>query len=122
LPPPPTIDLGVSVGGASIVSGTASFQVTVSNVGDVSMDSIVVNCPGSGFTPSNIVPSQGSWDGTNWSVGTLASGTSATLMLAGPVTGGSGSTVGYWATLTGSNPADTNFANNDTGTYLMTVP
>lgn len=84
---PINYDLGVTktVNSSSASIGSpVTFTVTVINNGDISVDNVkVTETWPAGLIQGEVSPEQGSFNGTVWSVGTLAAGASKSLIING---------------------------------------
>lgn len=79
----PSTDLSVTQTASSetpAIGANVTFTITVQNSGPDAASGVMVtdNLP-AGYTLVSATPSSGTWSGTSWSVGNLASGASATL-------------------------------------------
>ncbi|VAW08066.1 internalin, putative, partial [hydrothermal vent metagenome] len=102
---------------------TIVYTVSVSNLGpDAATGVTLVDTLPIGTTIVGAVPSQGSYVGSTWTVGTISSGTTATLALTVTVDAGTaGSTIVNTATLTQINETDTD-PSNDSDSVSVVVP
>ncbi|WP_193844447.1 Ig-like domain-containing protein [Flavobacterium hungaricum] len=100
------------------VGNNVIFTITAKNNGLYKATGVTVNdvLP-SGYTFVSATPSVGTWTAPNWTVGSLASGASATLQITGTVraTGSYANT----ATVSGNNPDGTAGNNSATSTPLV---
>jgi len=105
--------------GLNFEGDTIRYTLTLTNLGPNTANSITVNdlLP-SAMTFVSATPSQGTYSSSSgiWSVGTLANGANATLVLTGTInaTGGTlfGQTINNVATISGSSLSDPNPSNN----------
>ena len=88
--------IGKTVNDAAPDEGdTVTFTVTVTNSGPAQATNVSIDdALPAGLTAGTVTPSQGSWTAPTWAVGTIDSGSSATLMIQATVNAGTaGSTI-----------------------------
>ncbi|MEQ8329861.1 MAG: hypothetical protein RH859_05280, partial [Longimicrobiales bacterium] len=119
------VDLAVTktVDNAAPHSGQSiAFTVGITNNGPSAATNVIVSdALPAGLSFGSFTSSQGFYDedsGASWSVGTLASGASATLTINATVTAAAGATLTNTASLSGHDQADTNAANNSASASL----
>jgi uncharacterized repeat protein (TIGR01451 family) len=119
----PSADLGLSklVDNSNPAEGDpVTFTVTLTNGGPNAANGIAVTDPlPGGLTLTGTTPSQGSYGGGVWTVGTLASGGTATLTITAQVNGGTaGSTITNTAGISAVTEFDPNPGNNSASASL----
>ncbi|MEQ9399291.1 MAG: hypothetical protein RJQ04_08965, partial [Longimicrobiales bacterium] len=104
-----TVDVAAPIAGGQVV-----FTVTLTNNGpDAATGVTVTDALPAGLSEYGHVASVGTYDGTTWTVGSLANGASATLTITADVGSGTGgTTLTNTATLGTVVEGDTNAANN----------
>ena len=111
------------LGSASVgEGGTVAYAITVTNHGPSSASAVsVAETLPAGLTLVSSSASQGAWNGTVWSVGTLANGATASLAITATVDAGqAGGTIHNSVTVSGG-PGDLT-PGNDASTADVTVP
>jgi uncharacterized repeat protein (TIGR01451 family) len=90
------------------------YELTLTNQGPDTATGITVAfvLPSPDLSPLSITPSQGSYDGTTWTVGDVASGISVTLTASVQVDAIAGTVISTDATASLSSPTDPDSANN----------
>jgi uncharacterized repeat protein (TIGR01451 family) len=112
-----TVGDGLAQVSASI-NDPETFVITVNNAGPDNDTNVVVHDPiPAGFTVTSSSTATGIYDGTDWTIGSLATGTPVTLTVVGTVA--SGTTIANTATVKGDNtdPVST----NDSATATINV-
>jgi len=99
-----------------------TYTVTVTNNGpDTATGVTITDTLPAGTTLVSSAPSQGTYAGSTWTVGTLTNGTTATLTIAATVdAGATGTVITNTATLSGVTETDTD-PSNDTASATFTV-
>lgn len=114
---PETIDLSLTTqvsNSAPSVGSTVTFTATVANAGPDTATNVTISSPvPSGLTFTDQTPSQGSFNSTSglWSVGSLASGATASLSIVGTVS--STGAITYAAQVTAADQSDTDSTPNN---------
>ncbi|MBP1225683.1 Ig-like domain-containing protein [Flavobacterium sp. 1355] len=100
------------------VGGNSVFTITAKNNGPYKATGVTINdvLP-AGYTFVSATPSTGTWTDPNWTIGSLANGTSATLSITATVnaTGAYANT----AAISGNNPDGTTANNSSTATPVI---
>ena len=94
---------------------TITFTVTVTNSGPARATSVTIDdALPAGLTAGTVTPSQGSWTAPTWTVGTIDSGSSATLTVQATVDAGTaGSTITNTVTNVSLDQFDSNATSDD---------
>ena len=116
-------DLGITktVTPNTVVAGqNVSYTITVTNAGPTEAQAVsVADILSTNLTNVTTTPTVGTWVAPNWTIGTLASGTNATLTISAKVLASFSGVLPNSATVTSTTP-DPN-ANNNTANANLTV-
>jgi uncharacterized repeat protein (TIGR01451 family) len=103
---------------------TIVYTITLTNNGPSSASNVqVTDAIPAGLTYISHIAAQGSYDGTNWAVGSLNSGAATQLQITATVNIGSGgATIPNTATITAATEFDPNNANNSASVNVVVTP